>query len=79
MTPEQMEEAKKRPGANLPFIYSFVAELIMAWVLAGLIGHLGPPTLRNGVISGGVLLARLRDHHAGRQLQLRNAQLAADR
>ena len=24
----------------------------MAWVLAGLIGHLGPPTLRAGVISG---------------------------
>jgi hypothetical protein len=51
MTPQQMEEAKKRPGANLPFIYSLVAELIMAWVLAGIIGHLGTPTLRSGVIS----------------------------
>ena len=24
-----------------PFIVSFVAELIMAWVLAGVLGHLG--------------------------------------
>jgi uncharacterized protein DUF1761 len=32
---------------------SLVAEFVMAWVLAGLIGHLGPGqvTLRNGVIS----------------------------
>ena len=37
-----------------PFLVSFVAELVMAWVLAGLIGHLGSGqvTLRNGVISG---------------------------
>jgi Protein of unknown function (DUF1761) len=51
---EKMEELKKRPGAHLPFIYVFVAELIMAWVLAGLMGHLGggQVTLLNGVISG---------------------------
>lgn len=36
-----------------PFIVSFVAELIMAYVLAGVLGHLGPGqvTLLNGVIS----------------------------
>jgi len=51
-TPEKMAEARGRPGAFLPFIYAFVAELVMAWVLAGLIGHLGTPTLRAGVISG---------------------------
>ena len=51
ITPEKMHEAKNRPGAFLPFIYAFVAELVMAWVLAGLIGHLGPVTLRNGIIS----------------------------
>ncbi len=35
------------------FITSFVAELIMAWVLAGVIGHLGTGevTLWNGVVS----------------------------
>ena len=37
-----------------PFIVSFVCELVMAWVLAGVIGHLGTGqvTLVNGVISG---------------------------
>jgi hypothetical protein len=36
------------------FITAFVALLVMSWVLAGIIGHLGPGqvTLRNGVISG---------------------------
>jgi Protein of unknown function (DUF1761) len=51
-TAEEMAEARNRPGAFLPFIYAFAAELIMAWVLAGLLGHLGPLTLRGGVISG---------------------------
>lgn len=37
-----------------PFVTSFVCELIMAWVLAGVIGHLGTGqvTLWNGVVSG---------------------------
>jgi hypothetical protein len=49
-----MAEHRKQPGAFLPFIYVFAAEVVMAWVLAGLIGHLGPGqvTVRNGVISG---------------------------
>jgi hypothetical protein len=50
---EQAENVGK-PRGMVPFFLSFVAELIMAWVLAGVIGHLGPGqvTLRNGVISG---------------------------
>jgi hypothetical protein len=54
MTAEQMEARRKQPGAHLPFIYVFVAELVMAWVLAGLLGHLGAGqvTLINGLISG---------------------------
>jgi uncharacterized protein DUF1761 len=51
ITPEKMAEARNQPGAYLPFIYSFIAELVMAWVLAGLLGHLGPLTLRGGVVS----------------------------
>jgi hypothetical protein len=45
------EEAKMEPSL---FITSFVAELIMAWVLAGVIGHLGAGqvTFWNGVVSG---------------------------
>ena len=51
ITPEKMAEARNRPGAFLPMIYAFLAELVMAWVLAGVLGHLGPLTLRSGVIS----------------------------
>jgi len=38
----------------VPFVISFVALLLMGWVLAGLIGHLGAGqgTLKNGIISG---------------------------
>ena len=53
-----MAEMKRRQaGGKLksiaPFILSFVAEIIMAWVLSGVLGHLGPGqvTVRNGVIS----------------------------
>ena len=40
-------------AAYVPFATAFLAELVMAWVLAGVIGHLGPGqvTVRNGVIS----------------------------
>jgi hypothetical protein len=53
-TPQEMEECRHRPGAFLPFVYAFLGAAVMAWVLAGLIGHLGPGqvTIRNGVISG---------------------------
>src|SRR5688572_30790900 len=49
MTKEQMQ-ANYTPT---PFIISFVALLVMAWVLAGTLAHLGPGqvTLTNGIIS----------------------------
>lgn len=42
-----------------PFILSFVALVVMAFVLSGSIAHLGPGqvTLRNGIISGAILWA----------------------
>jgi Protein of unknown function (DUF1761) len=54
MTQEQMEACKGRPYAWLPFVLAFVGSLIMAWVLAGVLGHLGTGqvTVRNGIISG---------------------------
>src|SRR5262245_37337254 len=54
ITPEQMAARKGRPGAFLPFVYALIAAAVMAFVLAGLIGHLGPGqvTFRNGIISG---------------------------
>lgn len=50
------EQAEKTgsPTAFIPFVLAFIANLIMAWILAGLISHLGAGafTVRNGVISG---------------------------
>ena len=34
-TKEKIEAAKSQPGASLPFVFAFVASVIMAWVLAG--------------------------------------------
>lgn len=44
-------EARMTPAL---FVTSFVCELIMAWMLAGLVGHLGTGevTLWNGIVSG---------------------------
>ena len=49
MTKEQMQTNR----TAVPFIISFVALLVMGWVLAGTLGHLGPAqvTLKNGIIS----------------------------
>ena len=45
----------KSAGSPIPlYAMTLVALFVMAWVLAGMIGHLGPGqvTLRNGIISG---------------------------
>jgi hypothetical protein len=52
MTPEKMQATKNVAGFYLPFVLSFVAELVMAWTLAGLLFHIGPLTVRSGIISG---------------------------
>jgi hypothetical protein len=48
-------ESDLNTGTPLPLLLgiTILAQLVMAWVLAGLVGHLGPGqvTLRNGVIS----------------------------
>ena len=56
-TPQQAAADRNKPGAYLPFIYAFAADLIIAWMLAGVLGHLGAGqvTLRNGVISAAFL------------------------
>ena len=67
-TEEEMKGKAPTPG---PFIIAFVAQLVMAWVLAGVIGHLGPGevTFRNGVISAffiwlGFVITTLAVNHA---------------
>jgi Protein of unknown function (DUF1761) len=41
----------------VPYIATAIALIVMAWMLAGVMGHLGPGqvTLKNGVISAGFL------------------------
>jgi hypothetical protein len=48
-TKEQI--AAEGKGSPLPFIISIVALAVMAMVLAGTIGHLGPVMLKNGVVT----------------------------
>ena len=65
------EELRAQGNSPAPFIIAFVAQVIMAWVLAGVIGHLGPEevTVRNGVISAafiwlGFVITALAVNHA---------------
>ena len=53
-----MEEFKAQQAAmvgklagQLPFILALAANLVMAWVLAGMVGHMGSVTIRSAVIS----------------------------
>jgi hypothetical protein len=56
-------EKRKADGGTwaMPFIVSFVALLVMAWILAGMLLHLSrggvAMTLRNGLISAGLIWA----------------------
>lgn len=65
------EETKGESPSPTPFVIAFVAQLIMAWVLAGIIGHLGPGevTFSNGVVSAafvwfGFVVTTLAVNHA---------------
>ena len=53
---EKTEDEIKSAGRTMPMLFgmTIVAQLIMAWVLAGLIGHLGEGqvTAWNGLLSG---------------------------
>ena len=53
-----MEEFKAQQAAmvgrlagQLPFILALAANLVMAWVLAGMVGHMGSVTIRSAIIS----------------------------
>ena len=54
-TSEQCKVDMQKPGAFLPFLYAFIGNLVIAWMLAGVLGHLGQVTLKNGVITGAFL------------------------
>ena len=38
-----------------PMILSFIAALVMAFLLSGLMAHVGPITIRSGIISGALV------------------------
>ncbi len=50
------EEMVKKGSSPLLYGRAFLAQIVIAWILAGIIGHLGPGqvTLSNGIISGGL-------------------------
>jgi hypothetical protein len=46
------------PGGKpspVPFILSFAAEFVMAWVLAGVLYHIGATSLRGGMVSAALI------------------------
>ena len=50
---EQIRGQRKMPLAAM--IISFVALLVMAYLLAGIMAHVGPATIRIGVLSGALV------------------------
>jgi Protein of unknown function (DUF1761) len=76
-TKADMQPPASKVAAVGPFVLVFVAELIMAWMLAGILGHLGGITVKNGVISGaacwfGFVLTTIATNYAfhGRKIML---------
>jgi hypothetical protein len=72
-------EARGGRANPMPFAIAITGQLVMAWALAGVIGHLGAGqvTLRNGVISGlfvwlGFVATTLATNHA---FQMQNPKL----
>jgi hypothetical protein len=64
-------ELKRGTGSAkaLPFVIAIVALFVMAWMLAGLMGHIGDVTVRGGLISGafiwfGFVLTTMSVNHA---------------
>jgi hypothetical protein len=52
MTPEKMAAAKSNPYAWVPFVLVFLGHVVMAWTLAGILGHFGALSVKDGVITG---------------------------
>lgn len=66
------EDFKPEPK---PFIIAIISQLIMAYVLSGLIGHLGDVTISRGIISGlfvwaGFVATSLATNHAFQHAKL---------
>jgi len=60
---------ERHKGRLSPFIVSALSLVLMAWVLASLVGHLGAPTIRSGLITAaicwvGFVLTTMETNHA---------------
>ena len=44
--------ARNNPYAWVPFVLVFVGHVVMAWTLAGILGHFGMVNVKDGVITG---------------------------
>jgi hypothetical protein len=56
-TPEECKAEMQKPGAFLPFLYAFIGNIVIAWMLGGVLGHLGvgQVTIKNGIIGAAFL------------------------
>ena len=73
--PEKVRPAGGQTDRS-PFIISFLGELFLAWVLAGLIGHMGAVNVSNALISAftvwaGFMLVPMLVNHRFQMLPLR--------
>jgi Protein of unknown function (DUF1761) len=50
-TTEQIRAHHGKGAGPWPLVIAFIADLVMAWMLAGVIGHLGAVSVKNGVIA----------------------------
>lgn len=57
LTKSDIQDASGRPKSYAPFIVALVADYVMAFVLYGIMGHVGEITLRNGLISAAFVWA----------------------
>lgn len=54
-TTESIKQEQAAKSALVPFVLVFVANLIMAAMLYGIMTHVGPFTVRSGMISGALI------------------------
>jgi hypothetical protein len=52
LTEDAVKGSGKGQRSPLPFVFAFVADLVMAASLAGIIGHMGAVTVKIGIVSG---------------------------
>ena len=78
ITPEKMQVGKNNPYAWVPFVLVFVGHLVMAWTLAGIVGHFGMVNVKDGIITGALCWLGFVSRHARLQ-RIRGAPIGSPR